>query len=113
MKKWLLFFLVLGIYIPALFAKEDSLVVELVTIYPEPFHDFLKFEFKVKDTAHHIITIKISDNENGLVFYEKVPVYAGHETITVNTIDFFVRGFYSILVQTDRHHKTIRRYKRE
>jgi len=71
MKKITLFlFFILFISTQA-FSKEDSLVVHLVKVYPEPFHDFLKFEFAVSDTSHHIVSIKISDNEMAYCFLKK------------------------------------------
>lgn len=97
-------------------AKTDSTdndlpKAELLRVVPEPFHDFLRFEFDVHDTAQHEVKIMIINERHETVFMEKVLIFEGHEQITVNTIDFFLPGMYSIKVKIDKRYKYVRKNK--
>lgn len=92
-------------------ANQDSLRVELLRVYPEPFRDCLKFEFAVHDTGQHEVKIAIQNGEGELIFMEKVAVYHGHETININTIDFAPPGSYSIKIKIDGKHRYLRKVK--
>lgn len=91
--------------------QRDSAKVELVHISPEPFHDFLKFEFAVHDTGMHEVKISIMNEQHDLVFMEKVLVLQGHEIITINTIDFHLPGTYVIKVKIDHKYQYLRKFK--
>lgn len=85
--------------------------VELLKVWPEPFHDFLYFEFNVTDTSEHMVKIQIVNERHETVFMERVFVYEGHETITVSTIDFHIAGLYSIKITLDNRQRYLRKYK--
>ncbi len=89
--------------------KESS--IELLKVWPEPFRDYLYFDFNVTDTTEHVVKIQIVNERHETVFMEKVFVYEGHETITVSTIDFHIKGIYSIKVTVDKKYRYLRKYK--
>lgn len=93
--------------------KVDTTKIELTKISPEPFHDFLKFEFIVHDGKQHDVRITIMNSQHERVFYERVLVYEGHETITINTSDFYMLGIYSIQIKLDGRYVYKRTNKRE
>lgn len=93
--------------------KVDTTKIELVKLSPEPFHDFLKFEFKVHDGKEHHVRITIMNSQHERVYAERILVYEGHETITVNTTDFFMLGIYSIQIKMDGRYHYKRTSKRE
>lgn len=116
MKRILLLIALTAICTTALHARTDSTdndtpKVELLRVVPEPFHDFLRFEFDVHDTAQHEVKIQIINERQEVMFMEKVLIFEGHEQITVNTIDFFLPGMYSIKVKIDRRYKYVRKNK--
>ncbi|MBL0310559.1 MAG: hypothetical protein IPP77_13060 [Bacteroidetes bacterium] len=93
-------------------AESDSSQIELVQVYPEPFHEILTFEFKVYDDQIHPVKIKIMNTLDELVFFQSVLIYKNHEKITVNTEDFFDIGLYSIKLDLGRKYEVIKKYKR-
>ena len=86
--------------------------IELQRIWPEPFRDFLQFDFVVLDEKKHDVKIHVVDSEHQLMFYERVQVYPGHEKIRISTIDFFMQGVYSIQINIDGQYKYFRSFKR-
>lgn len=92
--------------------EQKKIPVELVRVWPEPFADFLQFDFAVHDTAQHIVKIMIINERHETVFMEKVQVFQGHEQIKVNTIDFFLPGIYSIKVKCDQKYRFLKKLKR-
>lgn len=93
-------------------SEEDTSKVQLIRIYPEPFHEVLTFEFKVLDDKMHPVQIYIMNTRDELVFFESVLVYQNHEKITISTIDFFDIGMYSIKVEIDKKYKILKKFKR-
>jgi len=93
--------------------KFDTTKIELLRLYPEPFHENLKFEFKVHDGKNHDVKIAIANSTGEKVFYEKVSVGEGNETVVVNTIDFHHTGLYSIQIKIDNRYHYKRSTKRE
>jgi hypothetical protein len=93
--------------------KIDSTKIELAKLSPEPFHDFLKFEFKVHDGKQHNVRITIMNSNHERVYSERMLVYEGHEDITINTSDFYMQGIYSIQIRLDGRYVYKRTNKRE
>lgn len=94
-------------------AASDTLKVELLKISPEPFHDFLRFDFQINDGQMHEVKIQISNPEQKPIFMEVVYIYPGHESITINTLDFHLKGDYYIKVKVDNRYKFVRKNKWE
>lgn len=94
-------------------AQDDTLKVELLKISPEPFHDFLRFDFQINDGQMHEVKIQISNPEQKPIFMEVVYIYPGHESITINTLDFHLKGDYYIKVKVDNRYKFVRKNKWE
>ncbi|MCW5907886.1 MAG: hypothetical protein KIS94_08510 [Chitinophagales bacterium] len=90
----------------------DTTRIELVRISPEPFYDFLQFDFKVHDGEEHTVKIYIINSQHELVFFEMVQVYEGHERIRISTIDFFMVGLYAIQIKIDGKYQMFRSFKR-
>lgn len=90
----------------------DTTKIELLKMFPEPFYDFLQFDFLVHDNNEHDVKIYIVNSQNELVYYQQVQVYTGHENIRVNTIDFFMNGLYSIQIKIDKKYHYLRTFKR-
>jgi hypothetical protein len=86
--------------------------IELQRISPQPFYDFLQFDFKVMDDSKHEVKIYVVNSQNELVFFESVLVYPEHEKIRISTIDFFMTGLYSIQVKIDGKYQYFRSFKR-
>ncbi|MBL7943159.1 MAG: hypothetical protein JNM00_10355 [Flavobacteriales bacterium] len=99
-----------GIVIAQSEIPEES-PVELVRITPEPFDDFLLFEFDVKDEGIHEVKIMIRNSINELVFMEKVQVSEGQEAIRIETVNFFQTGIYGIKVKIDHKYTVVRKFK--
>ena len=90
----------------------DTTKIELLRMFPEPFYDFLQFDFLVHDNNEHEVKIYIVNSQNELVYFQQVQVYTGHENIRVNTIDFFMNGLYSIQIKIDKEYHYLRTFKR-
>lgn len=112
MKKLCTTLLFLCCFVAVRAEEDDTTKIQLVRIYPEPFHEVLTFEFIVKDDVMHPVQIHIMNTRDELVFFESVLVYKNHEKITINTIDFFDTGMYSIKVEMDRKYKILKKFKR-
>lgn len=90
----------------------DTTHIELLRMFPEPFYDFLQFDFLVHDNNEHEVKIYIVNSQNELVYFQQVQVYTGHENIRINTIDFFMNGLYSIQIKIDKEYHYLRTFKR-
>lgn len=90
----------------------DTTKIELLKMFPEPFYDFLQFNFLVHDDNEHTVKIYLANSQNELVYFEQVQVYKGHENIRINTIDLFLTGLYSIQIKIDNKYHYLRTFKR-
>lgn len=81
-------------------------------IWPEPFYDFLQFDFNVYDCTEHGVEIKIVNSQNELVYSNNVQLCEGHESIRFSTVDFFMTGLYSIQIRIDNKFMYYRNFKR-
>ncbi len=81
-------------------------------IWPEPFYDFVQMDFQVFDCTEHGVEIKIVNSQNELVYSNIVQLCEGHESVRINTVDFFMTGIYSIQIKIDNKYMYYRNFKR-
>lgn len=81
-------------------------------IWPEPFYDFVQLDFQVFDCTEHGVEIKIVNSQNELVYSNTVQLCEGHESVRINTVDFFMTGLYSIQIKIDNKYMYYRKFKR-
>lgn len=115
MKRIVFTFLLFVALLPAsaFAAGTDSSKIELLSVSPEPFREELKFTFKIHDGADHIVKIVMHDVNHHKVLTEEVHVYPGHETLTINTIDFWAKGMYSVKVKVDGKLYMLRKFRHD
>lgn len=91
---------------------EKTASAVLRRIWPEPFYDFVQLDFQVFDCTEHGVEIKMVNSQNELVYSGTVQLCEGHESVRINTVDFFMVGLYSIQIKIDNKYTYYRKFKR-